>query len=322
MYKFIGSAEILGNPISLISNMGAGVSDFFTEPVKAIVHSPSDLGLGIKRGTYSFVSKSTYAVANSVGKVTGGLAHLASFFTFDEEYQKEWAKNYRSARDQPKNAVDGLQKAAQNAGSGVIHAVLDVVNSPIQGAKTGGATGAITGTLKSASGVFAKLSVSVLGSASTIAQGIENTVVGDVNRMRIRLPRYIGENGVLLPYDEDQAAGHLLLQFISNGEFSNEWYHNSFSLKDGGVLIISNIRLLIVKDSYITFNIPFYNIKGFQLTQLYIVILPIIPPQKSYFQFYAAAKETYIIPLNSSDVVPLYEQLLSTVRDSRRRSRI
>ena len=137
MYKIIGSAEILGNPISLLSNMGTGVSDFFTEPMKAIATSPADFGSGLKRGTTSLVHKSVYGIANSAGKVTGGLAHLASFFTFDEEYQREWATAYRSARGQPTGAVDSFQRAAQYAGSGVVQSLLRVINSHIKCALTG-----------------------------------------------------------------------------------------------------------------------------------------------------------------------------------------
>lgn len=43
--QIIGSADFLGNPVSLISNLGTGVYDFFHEPIKGIVSSPKDFGM-------------------------------------------------------------------------------------------------------------------------------------------------------------------------------------------------------------------------------------------------------------------------------------
>ena len=49
MFKILGSADILGSPVSFISNMGTGVYDFFHEPALGLVSSPQDFGRGIKK---------------------------------------------------------------------------------------------------------------------------------------------------------------------------------------------------------------------------------------------------------------------------------
>ncbi len=40
LYKIIGSAEFIGSPIGLVTNLGTGVFDFFYEPAQGIVKSP------------------------------------------------------------------------------------------------------------------------------------------------------------------------------------------------------------------------------------------------------------------------------------------
>lgn len=48
-YKVVGSVEVLGNPVGLVSSLGSGVMDFFYEPAKGLVKSPKDFGKGEAR---------------------------------------------------------------------------------------------------------------------------------------------------------------------------------------------------------------------------------------------------------------------------------
>ena len=47
VHKILGSADILGNPVSLVSNLGTGVYDFFNEPKEGLVTSPAEFAKGI-----------------------------------------------------------------------------------------------------------------------------------------------------------------------------------------------------------------------------------------------------------------------------------
>lgn len=50
LYRVLGSADILGNPIGLFSNVSSGVADIFYEPISGfIVHGNRELGIGIAR---------------------------------------------------------------------------------------------------------------------------------------------------------------------------------------------------------------------------------------------------------------------------------
>jgi hypothetical protein len=71
LYMILGSFDILGNPVSLLSTLGrcvcvsivrshactrhSGVYDFFYEPARGGLSSPAEFGIGLARGTSSLV---------------------------------------------------------------------------------------------------------------------------------------------------------------------------------------------------------------------------------------------------------------------------
>ncbi len=60
LYKVLGSTDFLGNPISLLKNLGTGVYDFFHEPAMGLVSSPRDFAVGITKGTSSLLKNTIY----------------------------------------------------------------------------------------------------------------------------------------------------------------------------------------------------------------------------------------------------------------------
>ena len=50
IYRVLGSADFLGNPVGLFNNVSSGVQDIFYEPIQGVVmHGHRDLGIGIAR---------------------------------------------------------------------------------------------------------------------------------------------------------------------------------------------------------------------------------------------------------------------------------
>jgi vacuolar protein sorting-associated protein 13A/C len=68
-YRVLGSFNIIGNPLGLVSNLGTGVMDFFYEPSKGIIESPEAFAAGLGKGTLSLIRNSVYGTMNSVSKV-------------------------------------------------------------------------------------------------------------------------------------------------------------------------------------------------------------------------------------------------------------
>ena len=76
VHKVLGSADFLGNPVGLFNSISSGVADIFYEPYQGFIMSdrPEDLGIGLARGTASFVKKTVFSVTDSVSKVTGSIS--------------------------------------------------------------------------------------------------------------------------------------------------------------------------------------------------------------------------------------------------------
>ena len=50
LYRILGSADFIGNPVGLFTNVSSGVADIFYEPINgAIMHGNKELGIGIAK---------------------------------------------------------------------------------------------------------------------------------------------------------------------------------------------------------------------------------------------------------------------------------
>ncbi len=48
LYRILGSADFIGNPVGLFTNVSSGVADIFYEPFNGVVmHGNKELGIGI-----------------------------------------------------------------------------------------------------------------------------------------------------------------------------------------------------------------------------------------------------------------------------------
>jgi hypothetical protein len=73
LYRILGSADFIGNPIGLFTNVSSGVADIFYEPFNGVVHGNRDIGIGIAKGAASFVKKTVFGVTDSFTKITGSV---------------------------------------------------------------------------------------------------------------------------------------------------------------------------------------------------------------------------------------------------------
>ena len=85
-YKIIGSADAIGNPVSLVSNLGTGVKDFFYEPAHGLVKSPMDFGKGVAKGSSSLVKHSVYGISATVSKLSETVSKGVATLSLDHEY--------------------------------------------------------------------------------------------------------------------------------------------------------------------------------------------------------------------------------------------
>lgn len=104
IYRVLGSADFLGNPVGLFNNISSGFSDFFYEPWQGFVmHGNRDIGVGIARGATSLAMKTVFGITDSMTKFTSSIGKGLSAATLDQDYQSK--RRMAQRRNKPKHAL-------------------------------------------------------------------------------------------------------------------------------------------------------------------------------------------------------------------------
>jgi vacuolar protein sorting-associated protein 13A/C len=80
LYRVLGSADFLGNPIGLFQNVSSGIGDIFYAPYEGLVAQNQEFGHSIAKGASSFVRKTVFGVSDSVAKISGSIGKGKAFF--------------------------------------------------------------------------------------------------------------------------------------------------------------------------------------------------------------------------------------------------
>jgi vacuolar protein sorting-associated protein 13A/C len=95
VHKVVGSADFIGNPVGLFTNISAGVQDVFYEPYQGILvgEGIQEVGLGLAKGAKSLVKKTVFSVSDSVSKVTGSVSKGTSLIEMELTFRTEFGHN-------------------------------------------------------------------------------------------------------------------------------------------------------------------------------------------------------------------------------------
>lgn len=225
LFRVLGSADFLGNPVGLFNNVSSGFQDIFYEPYQGMVmHGNKELGIGIARGATSFAKKSIFGVTDSLTKVTSSIGKGLSAATMDSEYQSK--RRMAARRNKPKHALYGFATGANAFATSVASGFEGLALKPIEGAETGGVGGFFKGIGKGVVGAVTKPMVGVTDLVSSSFEGIRNTTtVFDQNDIdRVRMPRFIADDGILRPFNEREALGQSWLKSLEDGKYIKENY--------------------------------------------------------------------------------------------------
>ncbi|KAH8120322.1 vacuolar protein sorting-associated protein vps13 [Phellopilus nigrolimitatus] len=244
IYRVLGSADFLGNPVGLFSNVSSGVADIFYEPWHGVVqHGGGELGVGIAKGAASFVKKTIFGVSDSMTKVTSSLGKGLSAATLDADYQAKRRMNQR--RNRPRHALVGVSAGAEAFANSVASGVEGM--KPIEGADAEGAFGFFKGMGKGIVGAVTKPVVGVFDLAANVTEGIRNTttVFDAPQRDRVRKPRHIPADGVLQPYSSRRALGQSWMRDLQDGKYRKEYYISHIDLPGtDNVILLTNGRII------------------------------------------------------------------------------
>ncbi|CAL3963394.1 unnamed protein product [Diplocarpon coronariae] len=250
VHKILGSADFLGNPVGLFSNLSSGVADIFYEPYQGFIMSdrPEQLGIGIAKGATSFVKKSVFGVSDSFSKVTGSIAKGLAEATMDKQFQDR--RRMTRSRNRPKHALYGVTAGANSLVSSLASGVGGLARKPMEGAEQEGITGFFKGVGKGALGFVTKPAIGVFDLASNVSEGIRNTTtVFDGDGLdRVRLTRFIGTDGIVRPYSQREALGQFWLKQLDNGKYFNEQYIAHLELpREDVVVMLTYSRIMLIK---------------------------------------------------------------------------
>jgi vacuolar protein sorting-associated protein 13A/C len=116
LYRILGSADFIGNPVGLFTNVSSGVADIFYEPFNGVVmHGNKELGIGIakvvillcslavteisRKGAASFVKKTVFGFSDSFTKFTssvgkGGSIAIRCYISTDNIFHRPVRCNF------------------------------------------------------------------------------------------------------------------------------------------------------------------------------------------------------------------------------------
>lgn len=239
-----GSADALGNPVSLVNSLGTGVYDLVHEPAAGATHSPAQFGIGIAKGTGSLLKNSLGGVLATAEKLVGNVSKLGEKLSMDKEYQQE---RERMKMRKANNVGAGVAFGLKELGQGVFQGLSGLVTQPTKGAKNKGFKGFAQGIGKGLVGVVVKPTVGVVDLVTRTTEGIRNTGSDTKPVPRVRDPRYIGSDHLLPVYDAYKAEGQLFLRTINDGKYSKEYYawHKAPSPK--AMVLVTDSRIMYLK---------------------------------------------------------------------------
>lgn len=128
----MGSFELFGSPVSLISNLGTGVIDMFYEPFYALVTGKSGYKAGEKffTGAVTLIHTSITGVYKTVNKILGTIMRLLDRITLDKKYMAERSNRLNRTI---KNFKEGIIIGFTNFGKILISTVIGILGRPITG---------------------------------------------------------------------------------------------------------------------------------------------------------------------------------------------
>lgn len=262
----LGSADFLGNPVGLFNNISSGVADIFYEPYQGLVMSdrPQELGIGIAKGASSFVKKSVFGFSDSMAKFTGSMSKGLAAATLDKEFQDQ--RRISRSRNRPKHALYGITSGGNAFASSMASGIGGLARHPLEGAEKEGLPGFVKGVGKGFLGLATKPAIGAFDLASNMAEGVRNTttVFDQEGLDRVRLTRFIGQDGIVRPYSQREALGQFWLKTLDNGKHFNDEYiaHLELPGKDMLVMLTYNgIMLVRTKKLTTEWDVPLRDIK-------------------------------------------------------------
>ncbi|KAJ9559357.1 hypothetical protein OSB04_013971 [Centaurea solstitialis] len=162
------------------------------------------------------------------------------------------------------------QRGGGALAKGLFRGVTGILTKPLEGAKASGVEGFVQGVGKGIIGAAAQPVSGVLDLLSKTTEGanamrmkIAAAITSEDLLLRRRLPRVIGGDNLLRPYDEHRAQGQVILQLAESGSFFlqvdlfkvrgkfalSDAYEDHFALRKEKILVVTHRRVILLQTS-------------------------------------------------------------------------
>jgi len=209
-------AQVLGNPMGLVSNISQGVTGFMDHTgsgLRDLRHGQlGAMGKDLALGAASLAAGTVQGVFGSASSLSHAMVKGMAQLTFDGDY-----KRARALMDQerPSHLAQGLFQGGKYLGRGVLQGVTGILMQPVKGFSKGGARGAIKGVGKGLVGLVVKPVAGLVDMVAYTSEGIRNTPEFMSKRaavVRVRLPRIWAPGSAVRAFDRRAALGIELFQ--------------------------------------------------------------------------------------------------------------
>lgn len=176
VYKIVGSLDLVGNPIGLVSSLGNGVRDFFFEPAHALITNPTEIrkiGRGVMKGTMSLVTNVSGGTIITLSTFTRAAGRVVARMSGGDS---AFIKRREDLMKRPKSAFDAVTRPIKDIENGIYGGLIGLIKVPYNGAKRNGVYGFAAGVPMGLLGVVAKPVVGVLDAVSHVTESMGDAV--------------------------------------------------------------------------------------------------------------------------------------------------
>lgn len=199
--------------------------------------------------------------SSALSNMSKGVAALSMDKKFIQSRQKQDSKTIEDFGDVIREGGGAFAK-------GLFRGVTGILTKPLEGAKSSGVEGFVQGVGKGIIGAAAQPVSGVLDLLSKTTEGanavrmkIASAITSEEHLLRRRLPRVIGGDNLLRPYDSYKATGQVILQLAESGSFFgqvdlfrvrgkfafSDAYEDHFLLPKGKILLVTHRRVLLLQ---------------------------------------------------------------------------
>ncbi|CBH15624.1 hypothetical protein, conserved [Trypanosoma brucei gambiense DAL972] len=153
--RIVGSMEVLGNPIALLSGWKRGVRSLLLGTAE----------MNMLKGLRDFLCTTTSSTLHSVGLISHAGSRTAANFSWDNEWLEQVSEGHHRVGDPAKKGG-----VLWGMGQGLRDGIAGVFSRPLNGVRTSGLTGFVTGVATGAVGLITRPVAGILGGVGNTAE--------------------------------------------------------------------------------------------------------------------------------------------------------